>query len=278
VPADETTADSYPQSRHAMRLISLECELDSAGDVRGWMPITPAITGPDAMPRIAAVAMLVDALGGMRSITASAPDWSFTADLSIHLLPGGTMDLLQADMHVRRRGRRTLIIEADLLADGIRPVGTALLTFAVVPRPEHLVDVQIDMEPGRRQMATLEGDEPPMVDYMQELGLVELDHGVIECALRPEVSNTVGALHGAVHTAMVDEAAASLGRRILGGEVVTSDVHLAFLELGRIGPIRADAVIVGAPGRHTSSMRVTIEITDGDGNLCSYATAEVTRS
>jgi acyl-coenzyme A thioesterase PaaI-like protein len=279
VTADETSAETrpaYPPPRHAMRLLSLESEQDENGDIRGWLPVSPAIVGPDGMPRIAAVAMLVDALGGLRSISASAPEWAFTADLSIHLLPGGAMERLQADLHVRRRGRRTLVVEADLLADGVRPVGSALLTFAVVPRPQHLVDIQIDMQPGRRPMSNLESDEPPTVDYIDELDLEVVEPGVVVCRLRPEVENTVGALHGAVHTALIDEASTSLGRRLLGGDVVTTDVHLAFLELGRTGPMRASANLVGNAA--FDRLSVTVEITDGNGDLCSYATAEVTRA
>ena len=35
---------------------------------------------------------------------------------------------------------------------------------------------------------------------------------------------------------MIDEASASLGRHLLGEGAETTDVHLAFLELGRPGP------------------------------------------
>ena len=135
-----------------MTLLGLTVEQDESGDVRGWMPVTEHTISADGMPRLGAVAMLVDALGGMRSITASDPEWAFTADMSLHLLPSGPCDVLRADLHVRRRGRRTLVIEADLTADEERPAGSALLTFAVVPRPVHLVDITIEMTPGRRLM------------------------------------------------------------------------------------------------------------------------------
>lgn len=279
VAAEETPIDgasSYAVPRHVMRMVALECEQDANGDLRGWLPVVPAVTGPDGMPRIAAVAMLVDALGGLRSISASAPDWAFTADLSIHLLRGGPMDRLQADIHVRRRGRRTLVIEAELRADGVRPVGSAILTFAVVPRPHRVADIEIDLTPGRRAMVTLDEGQPPVEDYIAEHGFTAMEPGVVMCPLRPEVENTAGALHGAVHTALVDESAVSLGRHLLGGEVVTTDVHLAFLELGRVGPIRATAVAVGEAAFDRAT--VTVEITDGNGDLCSYATAEVTRA
>lgn len=269
------TRPAYPPPRHAMSLLSLESEMDADGDIRGWIPVTPHIVGPDGSPRLAAVAMLVDALGGLRSITASDPDWAFTADMSIHLLPSGPMELLQADLHVRRRGRRTLVIEADLLADCERPVGSALLTFAVVPRPQHLVNITIDMTPGRRRMNANSAFEHLETDYLDELQLSVVEPGHASIELRPVVCNTVGALHGAIHAALIDEASASLGRDMLGGDVITTDMHLAYLDLGLVGPLHAIATPVGGAG--SDRLTAVVEVRDGNGDLRSYATTEVTR-
>ncbi|CAB4791550.1 unannotated protein [freshwater metagenome] len=276
VSSDDVPADlrpAYPPPRHAMSLLALESEQDLSGDVRGWMPVTPYTAAADGMPRLATVAMLVDALGGLRSITASDPEWAFTADMSIHLLPVGPIEVLQADLHVRRRGRRTLVIEAELLADGERPAGSALLTFAVVPRPEHLVNITIDMTPGRRMMNRNSEHEHLEIDYLDELQLLVTAPGSARIELHPTVCNTVGALHGAVHASLVDEASASLARALLGRDVVTTDMHLAYLELGRVGPLSATALSVGGPSSdHVSAV---VEIRDGNGMLVSYATTEV---
>ena len=276
VPADDASTDSrpaYPPPRHAMSLLALESEQDESGDVRGWMPVTSFTSSADGMPRLATVAMLVDALGGMRSITASDPEWAFTADMSIHLLPAGPTTLLQADLHVRRRGRRTLVIEAELLADGERPAGSALLTFAVVPRPEHLVNITLNMAPGRRMMNANSAHEKLEANYFDELELRADTPGVASIELRPVVSNTVGALHGAIHASLIDEASASLGRSLFDGDAVTTDMHLAYLDLGRVGPLTATASSIGNPadGRLTTA----VDVHDGNGALVSTATAEV---
>ena len=277
--ADDDTNDTrpaYPPPRHAMSLLSLESEMDTDGDIRGWIPVTPHIVGPDGSPRLAAVAMLVDALGGLRSITASDPDWAFTADMSIHLLPSGPMDVLQADLHVRRRGRRTLVIEADLLADCERPVGSALLTFAVVPRPQHLVNITIDMTPGRRRMNANSAFELLETDYFDELQLHEIAPGHSSIELRPVVCNTVGALHGAIHAALIDQSSVSLGRELLGADAIATDMHLAYLDLGLVGPLRAVATPIGGAG--DDRITAVVEVRDGNGDLRSYATTEVRRA
>lgn len=258
-----------------MRLLSIESEQTPDGDVRGWLPVTDAIVAPGGGPSIGAVGMLVDALGGMRSITAADPDWAFTADMSIHLLPTGPIDWLEALIRVRRRGRRTLVLEAELRTHEERPAGLAVMTFAVVPRPEHLVNITIDMSPGRRRMSTLGPDQPAPGRYHEELGFVEESTGIIIAELRPEIGNTVGALHGAVHAALIDEASASLGRTLLGPTAATTDLHLAFMELGMVGPMRAEATLLGAPDPDAERITVMVDLIDGNGRVCSHATTEV---
>jgi acyl-coenzyme A thioesterase PaaI-like protein len=89
------------------------------------------------------------------------------------------------------------------------------------------------------------------------------------------VGNTVGALHGGVHTALVDEAAASLGRKILGPTATTTDIHLAFMELGFTGPMRAEATLLGHPDPDADRVGAVVQVLDGNDRVCSYATVEV---
>jgi acyl-coenzyme A thioesterase PaaI-like protein len=266
-----------PPTSHAMRLLALEIERTIDGDVRGWMPVTDFTRVPSGGPGLAAVAMLVDALGGARALPAADPDWAITADLSIHLLPTGPIDELRADAHVRRRGRRTLVLDFDLFGDDEIPAGTATGSFTVVARPPHLADVTFDASGPRHAMIerTSDGSDELGRHYLEELGIEEREPGVIAIELRPEVSNNLGALHGAVHTAVMDAASASLGRHLLGPGAETTEVHLAFLELARPGPLRAEAVAVGPPPPQGDRLTAEVRLVDADGRLCSYATTAV---
>jgi acyl-coenzyme A thioesterase PaaI-like protein len=155
-------------------------------------------------------------------------------------------------------------------------MGSAVMTFAVVPRPEHLVDIRIDMTAGRRRMSAQTDADTLDRDYLAEVAPDELAQGQLRIAMRPQIANTVGALHGAVHATLIDEASASLGRHLLGGPCATIDMHLAYLELGRTSPITVSATPVGEPldGR----LACVVEVRDGDGNLSSHATTEVVRT
>ena len=256
-----------------MHLLAITVEQDVDGDVRGTIDCTPHLLDASGGPRLSVVAMLVDALGGLRSISASVPDWAFTADMSIHLVDAGAMATLRADLHVRRRGRRTLVIEVELVADGDRPAGSCLLTFAVVPRPAHLVDLDVTVEPGIRRMGSSE--ESLDVDWLTEVGATIPTPGTVVLESRREVQNTVGALHGAMHAALVDEAATSLGRELLGRPCAATDLHLAYLDLAMHGPLTATATPVGGPAPGDGSLAVVVELLDANGRLCSYSTVRV---
>lgn len=198
--------------------------------------------------------------------------------MSLHLVPAGTVSELTAVVHVRRRGRRTLVVDVDLVADGDRPAGAATVSFAVVPRPAHLDDVVVDAVTTRRPMIDPEGAEPLDRPYADELGINEVTSGIVAVELRPEVRNNLGALHGAVHAAMIEEASASLGRHLLGADAETTEVHLAFLELARPGPLRAEATLIGRPSPEDDRLSAEVRLLDGDGRLCSFATTAVVRA
>jgi len=258
-----------------MHLLGIVVDQDLDGDVSGTIAVRPQLLGADGNPRLAVVAMLVDALGGLRSITAADPDWAFTADMSVHLGACGPTRGLRADLHVRRRGRRTLVIEVELVADDDRAAGRAILTFAVVPRPEHLTGLDVRPEPGRRPMG--ETTEILEVDWLTEVGATVVAPGTVVIDSRREVQNTVGALHGAMHAALVDEASVTLGRSLLGGPCAVTDLHLAYLDLARSSPLTATATPVGSPSSGDASFAATVELHDADGRLCSYSTIRVHR-
>lgn len=271
-------APAYTAPRHLMHLLRIVTTQDADGDVSGRFEVRPQLLDARGGPRLAVVAMLIDALGGLRSITASVPDWAFTADMSIHLVDDepttAPMTTLRADLHVRRRGRRTLVIEVDLVADDERPAGSAILTFAVVGRPPHLADLVIAVEPGTRPMGP--ADEELVVDWMTEIGADHPVPGTVVLTSRREVQNTVGAVHGAVHAALADDAAVSLGTAMLDGPCAATDLHLAYLDLAREGPFTATATPVGGPSAD-GSLTTTVELLDATGRLCSYSTVRVRR-
>ena len=93
--------------------------------------------------------------------------------------------------------------------------------------------------------------------------------------LRIDVANNVGALNGGVQAALIDEAAASLGRLHLGPTAETTDAHVAFLRPALEGPVRAVATLVGGPAPEGDRLTAEVELLDAAGAICTFATTDV---
>ena len=167
------------------------------------------------------------------------------------------------------------MIEVDLVGDAGRSAGRAILTFAVVPRPEHLAGLDVRVEPGRRRMG--ETDEILDVEWLIEVAPTVVRPGTVVLESRREVQNTVGALHGAMHAALVDEASVTLGRSLLGGPCAVVDLQLAYLDLALSSPLTATAEPVGRPSVGDRSFAAVVELRDAEGRLCSHSTVRVHR-
>jgi acyl-coenzyme A thioesterase PaaI-like protein len=239
----------------------MEIDLKDDGTLDGFLPVTDAIRTASGEPLLGAVATMVDMMGGMASIRACSPDRVATADMTLHLVPTGGTDELVGTMHIRRRGRRTLVVEVELRGDRDQPAGLATISFAVLPQPPG-APVLPAVEPGRRAM--LPGAAVGSRPFAEAVGIEHTGSGVVETALRDQVRNSLGALNGGFLTAGIDAAAAGAAAAAFGRAAETVDLHVTFLELGRIGPIRARATLLDDPGHAASTGRatVTVEVTD----------------
>ncbi len=252
---------AYPPSDHVLGELGMEIDLRPDGTLDGFLPVTDAIRTGSGEPLLGAVATWVDMMGGMASIRACTPDRVATADMTVHLVPTGGTDELTATMHIRRRGRRTLVVEVEIRGDRAQPAGLATISFAVLPQPPGAPVLPV-VESGRR--AVLPGSPIGRRPLPEAIGLVRVDEGVVETQLRPEVRNSLGALNGGFLTAAIDAAAADAASAAFHGPAETVELHIAFLELGRVGPVRARAELLGSHHDAASARRatLTVEVTD----------------
>ena len=195
---------AYPPSDHVLGELGMEIDLRPDGTLDGFLPVTDAIRTGSGEPLLGAVATWVDMMGGMASIRACTPDRVATADMTLHLVPTGGTDELTGTMHIRRRGRRTLVVEVEIRGDRGQPAGLATISFAVLPQPPGAPVLPV-VESGRR--AVLPGSPIGRRPLADAIGLVRLDEGVVETQVRPEVRNSLGALNGGFLTAAIDAAA-----------------------------------------------------------------------
>ncbi len=241
----------YPPTRHFLSDLRMEAEVDTESSARVRIPVTPFITGADGGVHAGVLATLVDVVGGSAALRSLHPDWMATAELTLQVLRPSTGPSVEARAEVLRRGRTTLVVEALVFdvdahgsdvadaGDGDSPVAWASMTFAVLPGRDAtpMRDVTADL-PVRWSMAGAGLDRP--VTEVLGISVDDGPSGVVSLAVHDYLRNSFGAVQGGVMALLGEVAAAeALGADtgIGAGETVVTDLQVAYLALGRTGPI-----------------------------------------
>ena len=274
MPAALPDASSFPPPRHAISLLGVDLEVGPGTEATGWWRVRPDASAPSGTPGLGAIAMVLDIVAGASAVVAAAPDYIYTADMSIHLVPGVRVDEVVSRVHVRRRGRRTLVQEIALRDNSGATIGWGTTTFVIAAPPTDGPDLRDHHPEGRAAFWPLGPDEDPP-RYRDELELRLEAPGEVAVDLRWQVANNLGALNGGVQAQMIDDASASLGHLHLGPTAETTDAHIAFLRPGLSGPFRAVASLVGEPAPEGDRLTAEVSLLDAEGAVCTFATTEV---
>jgi uncharacterized protein (TIGR00369 family) len=269
----------YPPSEHLLGDLGLEAEATTDTNARVRIRVTPQVATADGGVHAGVLATLVDVVGGAIAARALRPNWMATADLSLELVGPVTGPFVEARGRLLRRGRTTLVVEAivvgvdefgnDLLADGRvpGPIAWASMTFAVLPaRDASSAGSGIPELPARWAFTGAGLDLP----ILEALPVTVLDGpaGRLSIPARPYLHNSFGAVQGGV-VALLAEAA---GAEALGAaqgrassDMVVTDLQIAYLALGKVGPIVSSARVLG-PGTDGTAGAV-VELHDAGAGL-----------
>ena len=263
----------YPPPEHVLSDLGIEAEVTSETTARVRTRVTPYIAGADGGVRAGVLATLVDIVGGAVAVRALRPDWMATADLTVQLVRPATGPWVEARGEVVRKGRTTLVIEAtvvNVLADGIDlpgsgdepdPVALATMTFAILPGRSPTSSLDVSELPSRWAF-TGTGFDRSVVDA---LGMAVVDPGVgrVSLPVHQYSFNSFGAVQGGVMALLGDVAGEALLGAVSGsvGPCVVTDLQVAYLALGRVGPIvtSATALETAGPG---GRMSAAVELRD----------------
>ena len=253
------TFGAYPPPVHFLGDLGMEAEIisETSGQVR--MRVTPFITTPDGGVRAGVLATLVDVVGGAVAARVLVPDWMATADMALQLVGPVLGPWVQARGSVARRGRTTLVVEAlvvcveddgtDTLVDGVPadPVAWASMTFSVLEARNPASSVQSAGEVPVRWSFDGGGLDRPI---LEQVGVQVHDAaaGRLSLAVRPYLHNSFQALQGGVIALLAEAAGAeALGaaRGLDGSEFTITDLQIAYLALGRVGPVTTSVRVLG---------------------------------
>lgn len=282
----------YPPADHILRDLGIHVEVPSATTARARIPVTADIAGADGGVRPGVLAVLVDLAGGAAAVRSLHPDWMATADLSVRLARPAVGPWVEARAAVIRRGTTTLVIEAGIFnrsapdvavvagdsrvamtddRSGDAPgqqVGLGTLTMAVLPArpgsPSVAVDTAFPVEWSFGQADLGQ----PVVDALS-VRVLDRRSGSLAMPLVPYVHNSFGAAQGGVMALLAELsglAAVEAAGREAGVEaeepprlVAATELQVAYLALGRVGPITSRADVLSATGR---GGRAVVELTD----------------
>ena len=234
---------TYPPPKHLLR--DLRIVVDRVGqDTVARLEPTPEIADATGRIRVGVLATLVDVIAGETAIRSVLPNWTATSNLAVFVDEIPPSEPVEATARVLRSGRQTVILEVALRgARAGGEIGVAQVGFAILPSRN---DVQsrghwAEAPEARTEFARPDsGFRKPILEaigFVHDLGDPTISRlpGV-----PPYLVNSLGALQGGAVAILVDAAAEHFAAERLGGSVRVRSLVIQYLNLGRVGPIRAE--------------------------------------
>ncbi len=269
----------YPPVGHFLGDLGLEAEAVSPGRAVVRSRVTPEITGADGGVRAGVLATLVDVVGGVAALRmVEPPDWLATADLTLQVVHPLVGPVIEARATAVRKGHTTLVLEATVSdsTEGGSPSGPdpqagpaawATMTFAILPgrTPSSTLDVPAGL-PDRWSLHG-PGFDRPIADALG-IAVTDRPRGAVDMPVRDYLYNSFGAVQGGVMALLGEVAgAAALGAAArTPSDPVVSDLRLAYLALGRVGPMVSRTSVLGAPDGPAGGSAVVELIDAGAGD------------
>ncbi len=255
----------YPPATHLLGDLGIDVEVTSPTEAAVRLAASPFIADAEGGVRAGMLATLVDLVGGAIAVRVLRPDWMATADLSLQLVRPAVGPVVEARGSVLRKGRSTLVIEAEVTnvaedggpvsdAEGEGgPVATATMTFAILPARDSTAVVEFTEEFPARWGFTGAGLDRPVVEALG-IAVTDAPGGRVTMPVHEYLHNSFGAVQGGVIALLGEVAAAAALSSVTGdGPVVVNGLQVAYLALGRVGPMESSTEVLraaapGAPG------------------------------
>jgi uncharacterized protein (TIGR00369 family) len=280
---------SYPTGAHFLGDLGVDTEVTSDTSATARVTVTPHLTGADGGLQAGVVATLVDLVGGFLGVRVLQPDWMATADLTVQVVRPVTGPIVEARASVLRRGRTTLVIEAFVFNvsdprsasgdDDGAPAAWATLTFAILPASGGTPTLQVPTDAPNRWSLSGSGFDGPIADALlisDELA----SEGRFSMPRHSYLLNSLGAVQGGAMALLAETAATGALSTAVGidpSQVVVTDLRLAYLALGRIGPIVSRVTVLDGEDA-PAGLSATVELIDvgADDRLTTVITVGAT--
>ncbi len=269
------TVGGYPPPGHYLGDLGFTTEVHSDTTAVARTRVTPFVSGGDGGARAGVLATLVDVVGGLLGVRILRPDWMATADLTLQLARPAVGPLVEARAELVRRGRTTMVIEAvvvnvdddgnEVLEGGTAaPVAWSTLTFAILPGGNRTATQALPFDLPTKMDISGQGLDRPL---LEALGVTVEDSaaGRVSLPVHPYLHNSIEAVQGGA-MALLGEVAAAEALGAAAGRpaesMVVTDLQVAYLTLGRVGPIVTRATVLDGDRSRSGMGSVVVELID----------------
>ena len=248
-----------------------------AGEITVRVPAPPEVHNRARAVGAGVLGVAVDVIGGSLALRAVQPDWCVTSTLELHLLRP-----LQRAFEVTgaplRAGAISIVLDVEV-GDGDAAAGPCAIASMTFTRIRRRADTTEYREPDSERFAFADGGERLKAPFLDQLGCRVLDAaaGIVELDVVDYVRNSVGALQGGAVVALVDAAAEAVAATRMAEGVATQDLHVHYLALGRVGPVRTRTRWL-AGSATDARLRVELVDTGQRDRLMSVATVRLARA
>ncbi|MBV8949485.1 MAG: hypothetical protein JOZ99_01310 [Actinobacteria bacterium] len=264
--------------------LSATCSFTSA-------PLVDGVRNRAGAASLGFLVTLVDVNCALVALIAADPDWTATADLSLHAVAPLDTGPAVVESTLLRAGRNVVVVSitvfdgrgtapfadhgggpaAALARGAFTTVARGLATFARIPRGASAASAAFDPVDtiGRRRSMSPAGGVP-CAALTERIGLrvVDAASGVVELPITDYVRNSFGAINGGVLGMVVQDAAeAALP------QFAATDVQIHYLAQARAGAARAATTVLRRGAGHAVC---AVEVIDVAGGGTTLALATVT--
>jgi acyl-coenzyme A thioesterase PaaI-like protein len=210
----------------------------------------------------------------MVALSAAHPDWTATANLSLHATGWLLKGPVTVDSHLVRAGSNIVIVGSDILDGAGERAATSVAAFARLPRTASVSASHFDPAATLGQRQHLAPGLPPSPGSLIErsgVQVVDPEGGIVELPKRDYVINSFGSINGGV-LGVVFQAAAEAAVP----DLVATDVQIHYLRQAGSGPARTATTVLR---RGTDHAACSVDVVDAgaDNRVLALATVGMQR-
>ena len=279
---------TYPPARHAIRDLDLWTFHSSAERLVCVAPLTDVVRNAAGHAALGFLTAVVDVSAAVVALIAGQPEWTATADLTLHQAAPITHGPVVVESHLVRAGSNIVVVGVDAFDGGGRdrdalldttaltPAGSSIVTFARIPRRASAAAGKFDPAANLghwRQMGPDDEHSAAPEALLDRIGLRIIDAatGVVELDQTPYVANSFGTINGGVLGMVFQGAAEAAYPRL-----VAADVQIHYLAQSKGGPARTSLTPIRVSADHAVCSLELVD-TGNDDRLLSHAVVTLVR-